>query len=69
MKPGDFEDLSASKILQFVQGVGLLYEWGNGLHERSITVGVLGSLYAHPSAVCSIPIDPTQTQNFRVLIV
>jgi hypothetical protein len=26
MKPSDFEDLSASKILQFVQGVGLLYE-------------------------------------------
>ena len=26
MKPGSFEDISVSKILHFVQGVGLLYE-------------------------------------------
>jgi hypothetical protein len=26
MKPGDFEDISVSKILHFVQGTGLLYE-------------------------------------------
>jgi len=24
MKPGDFEDISVSRILQFVQGAGLL---------------------------------------------
>jgi len=39
------------------------------LHERTITVGVLGSFCAHPSVFCSIPIDPMQSQNFRVLIV
>jgi hypothetical protein len=26
MKPGDFEDISVSKILRFVQGAGLLNE-------------------------------------------
>jgi len=26
MKPGSFEDISVSKLLHFVQGVGLLYE-------------------------------------------
>ena len=26
MKPGDFEDISVSKILHFVQGAGLLNE-------------------------------------------
>jgi hypothetical protein len=26
MKPADFEDISVSRILQFVQGVGLLNE-------------------------------------------
>jgi len=27
MKPGDFEDISAGRILQFVQGAGLLKVW------------------------------------------
>jgi hypothetical protein len=32
MKPSDFEDISVSKILQFVQSVGLMNEWAKGLH-------------------------------------
>jgi len=27
MKPGGFEDISVSRILQFVQGAGLLKAW------------------------------------------
>jgi hypothetical protein len=45
MKPGDYEDISVSKILQFVQGAGLLNDRVKGLHKRSITVEVHGSLW------------------------
>jgi hypothetical protein len=37
MKPGDFEYISVSKILHFVQGAGLLNEWAKELHEIPIT--------------------------------
>jgi hypothetical protein len=48
IKPGVFEDISVSKILHFFQGVGLLTEWAEGLHKRSITVKVHGSLWCPP---------------------
>jgi hypothetical protein len=38
MKRDDFEDISVSKILHFVQGARLLSEWGKGPHKISITV-------------------------------
>jgi hypothetical protein len=44
MKPGDFEGISVSKILHFVQGAELLNAWAKGLHERSIAVEVHRSL-------------------------
>jgi hypothetical protein len=34
MKPGDFENISVSKILHFVEGLGLLNEWAKGLHKN-----------------------------------
>jgi len=46
MKPGYFEDISISKVLHSVQGVGLLNEWAQELQKRSITVEVHGSLSA-----------------------
>jgi hypothetical protein len=36
LKPGDFEDISVSRILQCVQGAGLLNEWAKWLHKRLI---------------------------------
>jgi hypothetical protein len=44
MKPGDFEDISVSKILQFVQSVGLLNGRAKGRHKSFITIKVHGSL-------------------------
>ena len=51
MKPGDFEDISVSKMLHFVQGAELLNEWPAELHKISITVETHGSLGAHPSVL------------------
>jgi len=34
MKPGDFEDIPVSRILQFAQRVGLLNAWAKGLHKK-----------------------------------
>jgi hypothetical protein len=48
MKPGDFEDISVTKILHFAQGAGLLNERAKRLHKRSITVEVQGSLWCPP---------------------
>jgi hypothetical protein len=48
-KTGDFEDISVSKMLHFVQGAELLNEWSAGLHKRSFMVEVHGLLGAHPS--------------------
>jgi hypothetical protein len=36
MKPDEFEDISFSKILHFVQGAGLLNEWGKGLRKTRV---------------------------------
>jgi hypothetical protein len=44
MKPSDFEEISVSKILHFVQSAGLLNTCTQELHERSSAVGVHGSL-------------------------
>jgi hypothetical protein len=44
IKPGDFEDIPVSKILHFAQGVGLLTGKAQGLHIRSNTVEVHGSM-------------------------
>ena len=44
MKPGDSEDISVSKIMHFIQNVGLLNEWAKGLHKRFITIKVNGYL-------------------------
>jgi len=44
MKPDDFEDISLSKMLHFVQDVMLLNGCANGLHIMSIPVKVHGSL-------------------------
>ena len=44
MKPGAFENISVSKILQFVQRVRLLNKGAKGLHKRFITIKVHGSL-------------------------
>ena len=38
MKSGNFEDISVSKILHFVQGAGMLNEWAQELHKTSNTV-------------------------------
>lgn len=35
---GDFEDISAGKILHFVQGVGTLNELDQGVHKTLISV-------------------------------
>jgi hypothetical protein len=40
MKPGDFEDISVSKVLHLAHGAGLLNECAKGLHKRSVTVEV-----------------------------
>jgi hypothetical protein len=40
MQSGDFEDISVSKILHFIQGAGLLNEWAKRLHIRLLMVGV-----------------------------
>lgn len=53
MKPDDFEDISVSKILQFVQSVVLLNEWAQRLHKRLITVKVCRSIGAHLSVFYS----------------
>jgi len=34
MKPGDFENISVSKILHFVQGAVLPNEWATQLHKK-----------------------------------
>jgi hypothetical protein len=44
MKPGDLEEISVSRILQDVQGAGLLNARIQGLHKVSRTVKVHGSL-------------------------
>jgi hypothetical protein len=33
MKPGDFKDISVSRLLHFVQSAGLLNKWIQGLHK------------------------------------
>jgi hypothetical protein len=48
MKQGDFEEISVSKILHFVQGAGLLNEWDKGLHKRLIMVEMHRSLGCLP---------------------
>ena len=69
LKPGDFEDISVSRILHFVQVVGLLNAWAKGLHKRLITVGVHGSLQFLPPlfymmAICAPKM--TWKEAFRV---
>jgi hypothetical protein len=61
MKPGDSEDISVSKILCFVQGVGLLNQCVEGLHKRLIMVEVYGSLWCLPFCILlySIPFYST----------
>ena len=51
MKPDDSDDNSVSKILHFIQGVGLLNEWTKGLHTISILVEVHGSLFCPPFCI------------------
>jgi hypothetical protein len=51
MKRDDIEDISVSKILHFVQGVGLLNEWAKGLQKRLIMVKVQGSLRYPPFCI------------------
>jgi hypothetical protein len=52
MKPSDFEDISVSKILNFVQGAGLLNECAKGLHKRLTMAEVHGSLSVSYSILC-----------------
>jgi hypothetical protein len=52
MKPGDSEDIFVSKILHFVQGVGLLNERAQGLHKRSIRIACMG--HSVPTLLYSI---------------
>jgi len=54
MKPGDFEDISVSKILHFAQGAGLLNVWDQRLQSRWIMVKVHMSLSACPSVFYSV---------------
>jgi len=44
MKPGDSEKISDSSILHLVQNLGVLNVCAKGLHIRSKTVDVHGSL-------------------------
>jgi hypothetical protein len=56
MTPGDLKDISISKMLQFVQGVGL--------HKKLTTVKVHGSLQCPPTATLFYSIKWTaSTQN------
>jgi hypothetical protein len=48
------EQVTLKTSLPAVQGVGPPTEWAKGLHERSITVEVHGSLGSHSSVLCSI---------------
>jgi len=54
MKPSDFEDISFSKVLHFIQDAGLLNESAKVLHKTLITVKVPGSLSSCPSVFYSI---------------
>jgi hypothetical protein len=40
MKPGDFKDISVSKLLHSVQSAQLLNKWIQGLHKGSEMVDV-----------------------------
>lgn len=40
LKPGDFDDISISRVLYFVPSLGLLKASAKGLHERLKTVKV-----------------------------
>ena len=44
MIPGDFENISISRILHFAQSAGLLNACTDGLHERSKTGEMRGAL-------------------------
>jgi hypothetical protein len=48
MKPGDFKDIFVSRLLHFVQSVGLLNKWIQGLHKGSEMVDVHGALWCPP---------------------
>jgi hypothetical protein len=48
MKPGDFKDISVSRLLPFVQSAGLLNKWIQGLHKGSEMVDVHGTLWCPP---------------------
>jgi hypothetical protein len=48
MTPADLQDVCISKILQFVQSLGLLNAKAKGLHKSLITEEVNGSV-RHPS--------------------
>jgi hypothetical protein len=51
MKPGDFESISVSRTLQFVQAVGLLNATSKGLHTRLVIDKVHRSLQSLPSYI------------------
>ena len=51
MKPGDSGDISVSRILHFVQGMGLLNESAKELHKRLITVELHRSLRCLPFCI------------------
>jgi hypothetical protein len=47
-KPGNFKDISVSRLLHFVQSAGLLHKWIQGLHKGSEMVDVHGTLWYPP---------------------
>jgi hypothetical protein len=71
MKPSDFEDISFSKVLHFIQGAGLLNESAKVLHKTSITVKVHGSLCSRPFVFFSFllgHIPPSQNTTQRLVL-
>jgi hypothetical protein len=48
MKPGNFKDISVSRLLHFVQSVGLLNKRIQALHKGSELVDVHGMLWCPP---------------------
>jgi len=48
VKPGDFTDISISKVMQFLQGAGLMNAQAEGLHKTLEMVKVQWSLQYPP---------------------
>jgi len=47
----NFDDICISRILYFVQSVGLLYAWAERLHKRPIMIKVYGSPWYPPLCI------------------